>query len=147
MHFCYFELRNLLKPAAADIGHRCHLQQCLPICLCIWPLYTFSQKSLKVLLCQPHNSTAITIFHVPCSFPFVYPNFPSLSVVALTHLAQHISIRQRRRRLFSESSDVTQVVEFANKSVPRMGQLKKNRHRDTHTHTHVCVCVYVCVYI
>jgi len=116
LHFSHFEFRNLLKPFCS--GHRqpVPLRQCLPLCLCIWPFYTFSRKSLKVLLC-PHNSNAIALFHVNCCFPFVYPIFPSLSVVALTHLAQHISIRQRRRRLESESPDVTQGVEFTNKSV------------------------------
>ena len=140
LHFSHFEFRNLLKPFCS--GHRqpVPLRQCLPLCLCIWPFYTFSRKSLKVLLC-PHNSNAIALFHVNCCFPFVYPIFPSLSVVALTHLAQHISIRQRRRRLESESPDVTQGVEFTNKSVfQKCGNWKKS---SGYIHTHVYIYIYI----
>ena len=88
-----------------------------PLSLHLALLYVLTKVLEGVLLCQPHNSNAIALLHVPCCFPFVYTIFPSLSVVALTHLAQHISIRQRRRRLESESPDVTQGVEFTNKSV------------------------------
>lgn len=126
--------------SAADIGNLYHCDNVCPS-VSAFGFYTFSGKSLKVLLCQPHNSNAIALFHVPCCFPFVYPIFPSLSVVALTHLAQHISIRQRRRRLESEGPDVTQGVEFTNKCVfQKCGNWKKS---SGYMHTHVYIYVYI----